>query len=532
VSLRAASYQLVPLTKLLLNRQRAILICDGVGVGKTISAGHALNYLLWAEGQHSGLVICPPSLHEKWRSELQEKFNVPVIPIRSTEELEALSDEWNEPSLGRRAYVMSSSLLSLRSCPAFRGPVILDEIHNYRNADTKGWFGARAIVEKASHCIGLSATPVNNRMEDLAAELALILRADRFALEAIVNDLWRPHRRELLYPLLTRFAKDRLGIHFAKRSIRDVVVSWPESYHREVTTVVKSARGRVVSESIRRDEFTYFRLAASSPRAFDKSLGLGCSYPSGKQDALRQILGEHKDERLIIFCEFEETVVDLVESLYGTRKLFKMTGRTPVEERSMIVDAHRRAPNGVLIMTAVGSEGLDLQFCSIVVNFDLTWNPMVLEQRIGRVDRIGQSKDEILVYNFIVTGSIDERIIRTLGKKLGMLSGSVLEPASVLGNDSSVERTPLFLEQDLQSEAREAAAVGQALALVGQIIPEDYSILDAVDERWCNPSKLRDEGGYGGRPVWLRNTKECDQWVRQLESCAGQLQDVLSRFAA
>src|SRR2546426_12635845 len=85
--LRPAGYQLVALTKLLINRGNCILIADGVGVGKTISAGYILDSFS-AGGQGPCLVLCPPSLVDKWRFELRMKFGKNPMAIRSAEELQ------------------------------------------------------------------------------------------------------------------------------------------------------------------------------------------------------------------------------------------------------------------------------------------------------------------------------------------------------------------------------------------------------------------------------------------------------------
>ena len=74
----------------------------------------------------------------------------------------------------------------------------------------------------------------------------------------------------------------------------------------------------------------------------------------------------------------------------------------------------------VLLSSRVGSEGLDFQFCHTVVNYDLPWNPMEVEQRIGRVDRIGQASDSIAIINFWTRGTIEERILRRLYDRIGI----------------------------------------------------------------------------------------------------------------
>jgi SNF2 family DNA or RNA helicase len=525
--LRPANYQLVPLAKLLLNQQRAMLICDGVGVGKTISAGFALTYLSQLT-QKPSLVVCPPSLQEKWRSELRGKFDFSVIPVRSAEELATVSDEWD--SLGGkpdRVYVMPSSLLGRTSPRGFLGPIVIDEIHHYRNPETRLWKAAKSLLEAAPYRLGLSATPINNSISDLAAELSLLLQVDRHVADALVADLWRPRFREMLYPILTRFSKERLGIHFAARVVRDIHIRFPEDYGREVLIAIKRARGRVTADSIFRDEITYFRLASSSPRAFAASIGVPTSSPKQKLEALRGVLDFHDDERVLVFCEFEETARELAEWIVG-RPGFLMTGSVPVFEREEVLTRFRDSRDGVLVMTSVGTEGLDLQFCSTVVNFDLTWNPMVLEQRVGRVDRIGQEKRSVHIYNVVVAGSIDERIIRVLGEKLGLLSGTMLEPASVLGNSSLGAR--LWDEEIESQEVAQAEVLARSLDLSRDIIPDDYEVLDAIDARYCDVERLREVGRKDAERLWFRTSEISSSWVGSLTLRARDLRERIQQY--
>lgn len=181
-----------------------------------------------------------------------------------------------------------------------------------------------------------------------------------FVAEALVGDLWRPERRESLYPLVTRFSKERLGIHFANREIRDVQIRFPAEYRRKVVEAIKGRRQRPMSDSIFRDEITYFRLAASSPEAFERSIGIGTGRPEGKAKRFESVLREHPHESVIVFCEFEETAQVLAASVEG-RSGFVITGSVPVFEREETIARFRGSASAVLVMTSVGGEGLDLQ---------------------------------------------------------------------------------------------------------------------------------------------------------------------------
>src|SRR5262249_10864901 len=139
--------------------------------------------------------------------------------------------------------------------------------------DTRAWKALKSITRNAVYRIGLSATPINNNVADLAAELSVILGLDINVADAIVSDLWRPSRQNVLHVLMTRFSKDKLGIHFAQRQVEDVGVCFPDSYYDQVRDAVKNVTLRPKTESIFWDEITYFRLAASSARSFRKSTG-------------------------------------------------------------------------------------------------------------------------------------------------------------------------------------------------------------------------------------------------------------------
>lgn len=527
--LEPCEYQLVPLTKLLLNGQDCVLVCDGVGVGKTVSAGYIASFLT-SLTRRNALVICPPTLQEKWRLELRSKFGLHVIPLRSEEEFGLASDGWNEKTADQSVYVAPSSLLTRQSLPAFMGPIVIDEIHNYRNNETKSWEALSKVSAPASHRIGLSATPINNRLADLSAELAILLAKEFHVVDAVVNDLWRPEKRQILFPLLTRFTKERLGVHFAARRIADKRVVYPASYISEVQLAIKNRRMRPITDTAYRDEITYFRLAASSPEAFERSVGVRTSRPTEKMEQLLQILQKHGTERVIVFVVFSETAKEVARSV-SDRDAFVITGEVPVFEREDRLADFKTSRNGLLVMTSVGTEGLDLQFCSTLVNYDLTWNPMVLEQRIGRVDRIGQTKPAIHVYNFVVEGSIDERILHSLGRKLGLVSGSLLEPSSILGSEGTSGSVGMFGENALEQETESAKSLARALELSRTILPEDYAVLGSIDRGFCRPEAIRQLAADGAGPAWLAQDASSEAWRHTFTSGATAFREVLGYYA-
>ena len=159
--------------------------------------------------------------------------------------------------------------------------------------------------------------------------------------------------------------------------------------------------------------------------------------PDAKVDALiNEILRPSNSnhmrdvKKVIVFAVFVDTLRYLKIRLarHGV-KCAMIDGS--IADRQEVIDKFRADEDvRVLLSSEVGSEGLDMQFCDTIVNFDLPWNPMVVEQRIGRIDRIGQMAENIYIYNFVVKGSIVEDIYERLEHRIGLFKGTIgdLEP--------------------------------------------------------------------------------------------------------
>ncbi|MEW6448801.1 MAG: SNF2-related protein [Bacillota bacterium] len=146
-------------------------------------------------------------------------------------------------------------------------------------------------------------------------------------------------------------------------------------------------------------------------RFFEKYCG-----PESKVRELEKLLNHHSGEKVLVYVQFIETQQYLYEFLSGKFKVVLFNGRMDSKTKDLAV-AKFRDEADVLISTEAGGEGRNLQFCNIIVNFDLPWNPMKIEQRIGRVDRIGQTKD-VLIYNFALEGTIEARILQVLQNRI------------------------------------------------------------------------------------------------------------------
>ena len=137
-------------------------------------------------------------------------------------------------------------------------------------------------------------------------------------------------------------------------------------------------------------------------------------------NTIDEILSEDPNQKIIIFTEFVATQEYLQRLLVGRDYTVSiLTGSMSIEERNDALREFRDHSN-IFISTDAGGEGLNLQFSNIIINYDLPWNPMKIEQRCGRADRIGQTRD-VQIYNFIIEDTVENRVRQVLEEKLSVI---------------------------------------------------------------------------------------------------------------
>ena len=175
-------------------------------------------------------------------------------------------------------------------------------------------------------------------------------------------------------------------------------------------------------------------------------------YQDSKVEAIFNILDKIKYEKpgskIIVFTEFVASQLFLEKLLKNKGyKISLINGSMDIETRNRQL-RNFKMENDILVSTDAGGEGLNLQFANIVVNYDLPWNPMKIEQRIGRVDRIGQ-KSEVFVYNFLLADTIENRVRRVLEEKLFLILSEtgIDKLADVLDNEmADIDFTDVYIK--------------------------------------------------------------------------------------
>jgi SNF2 family DNA or RNA helicase len=229
------------------------------------------------------------------------------------------------------------------------------------------------------------------------------------------------------------------------------------------------------------------RLAADDPEAallarFAASVG-----HSAKDARLLDLVRQSQGHKLLIFVNFRRTLAHLQILLRSQGLAFSVFSgeQTAAEKDQAVAEFRDHVP--IMLCTESGGEGRNLQFADTLINFDLPWNPMKIEQRVGRIHRYGQTR-EVFVFNLCTAGSLEERILHVLNEKIRMFELVVGEVGSILGN---LEEGDQFesLVLNLWLRSRDEAELAQSFASLGDTLLE-------AQEKYVQAKEL-DEALFG-----------------------------------
>lgn len=209
------------------------------------------------------------------------------------------------------------------------------------------------------------------------------------------------------------------------------------------------------------------------------------------REAIRHHWTDHPGSKIVLFAYFKPTLYYLNERLREDDiESLLLTGDETRDKQEIIDDFSRKHSAPILLSSEVGSEGLDLQFASAMVNYDLPWNPMVVEQRIGRIHRIGQKAERIVVINLICEGTVDERIYDRLYDRLDLFRRTLGDLESVIGpliNDLTKDLFSLRLSARQQSDRIDQTAIAVETQMkLEEELERDASVLAAYGDYVIN----------------------------------------------
>lgn len=439
---------------------RAIL-ADEVGLGKTIEAGLILKEYVTRGLVRRALVLTPVSLMSQWREELSHKFELPF-------EVRARGEGWDaHPFLIASVDTAKTERHRAEIGRAGFDLLIVDEAHRLRNHLTQGWKFVDALSLK--YLLLLTATPVQNDLRELYNLVTLLkpglLGTYRtFRKEYMVRgDKRLPKNTQALARTLSkvmvRTSRSATGLPFPKREVFIVPFEMSKEerhLYDGVSEFIREAIEIGGDEELPRWSFLLMvlqkemgssayaatrtlerchRLFAGTPlqRKHKRLVQLGQGVKEHtKLNGLVDLLREQADEKVLIFTQFRRTL-EFIEARLKEEGIEAAVfhGSLSAAEKDRAVEAFR-GPRRILISTEAGGEGRNLQFCRNVVNFDLPWNPMRIEQRIGRVHRLGQKRDT-RIWNFTTRDTVEDYVLAILHRKVLMFELIIGEMDMVLG---------------------------------------------------------------------------------------------------
>jgi SNF2 family DNA or RNA helicase len=449
-------------------RGRALL-CDEVGLGKTVEAGMVLLELIVRGLANRVLILTPPALIEQWQSELSRKFGLDFT-VHDDASFRALKAEaWSTfPRIIASYHTAKGKAHRLGVLAQEWDLVIIDEAHHFRNRRTLLWQLASQLRKK--YILLLTATPVQNNLDELFNLVTLLdpglLGTERSFLRQFVDqrDRMTPRNVEALHQLLSevmvRNRRATIGFQFTRRIAHTDRVELKAAERELYQRVSRFVQGHLRRKGQKQQGLSRIALLTlqkelgSCPQAAAPTLErlqTSAALPeteraelaelaetaralkgNAKTDALLRIFETFPDP-MVVFTQFRETQNYLGRRLEeaGIRTVLLHGGLSRLEKEEAIETFRREAR--VLLSTETGSEGRNLQFCHAICNFDLPWNPMRIEQRIGRLSRIGQVRD-VYVFNLVGAGTIEDAVLHLLEAKINMFELVVGEIDMILGN--------------------------------------------------------------------------------------------------
>lgn len=418
------------------------MIADEMGLGKTIQAIAASEILAQVAGIEKVLIVTPTSLKHQWKSEIGKFSN------RSVEVIEGFSTQRRELMQTKTFFKITNYDVVRRDLDSLNAwepdLIILDEAQRIKNWKTSTAKNVKKL--KSEHCLVLTGTPLENRVEELHS---LVEFVDRFHFGPLFRFLSKHQNtdetgkvigyrnldqiNESLQGILLRRSKAKVLTQLPPRIEKTFFVPMTREqmdYHNEYANVVaqivaKWKRHHFLSDADQKrmmSALQSMRMSCNSTFLLDRT-----TRHQNKITELFKILDdvfESANSKAVIFSQWLRTHELIIEWAQKKKMDFSyFHGSLDGMQRKKVIEKFMTDPKCRLFLsTDAGGVGLNLQKANVVINMDQPWNPAILEQRIGRSHRLGQNQS-VQVFNLVSQGTIEEGMLKTLAFKKSLFSG-------------------------------------------------------------------------------------------------------------
>ncbi len=476
-------YQVETVRKVLKQYRGRVLLADEVGLGKTVEAGMVLKEYILRGMAERILILTPASLVGQWRDEMAAKFGIDCATSHDALFRSDPAAFWAQPRvIASIAAARRKDHADLLAGLAY-DVVVVDEAHHLRDQASASYRLVNGLQKR--FLLLLSATPVQNSLLELYNLLTLLqpgifktpkeFRAAYMVPGKPREPANRERLRDLMRGVMVRNTRALAALRMPRRhasTLRATPDAAEASCYAELTSLVRemaAGAGPSADQGPHRLSLQHLLTAAgSSPAASSAAIARFAERHPGdarwtallartraiadgaKEAALMRLLAQNPAEKKLVFVHHRDSLMHLGDRLRREGMSFAtFSGDLSGPAKDAAVEAFRgHVP--ILLCTESGGEGRNLQFCNTLVNFDIPWNPMAIEQRIGRIDRIGQAR-EVFVFNLVTAGTIEDAVLRILDEKINMFELVVGEVGAILGEvDEQGEFSSLVLDAWLQ----------------------------------------------------------------------------------
>ncbi len=470
-------YQIDGALKILRDLNGSALLADEVGLGKTITSSLILKECIVRGFVKKALILTPPSLVNQWVRELKDKFELDFKIIEKEEDWE--NTNFAIASIDRvKIFDKKTNTFKHKQAHNIEWDMLMvDEAHKLKEKNTVRWKFVDKIQKK--RFLLITATPFQNDLLELYNLLHLLKKGHLGTIKEFRKKFL--HGGNKRYPLNPKNLKAKLDEVMVRRKRAETGINYKKRIPKIIPIEQTPEERKIYEKIIELLKEKYFhangatingrliifallpKMTSSSKSAIESLTKIANNekyhfetrqfakeilhdYKNLKKDSkmeklveiINKTLKENPKEKILIYTKHPSTVEYMTEKLQPYNlKITQFIGGLSREEKSERIKEFKYKSQ-ILICTDAGAEGLNLQFCKILINYDLPWNPMSVEQRIGRLDRIGQ-KHDIQIYSLATKGTMEEYVIDLIINKMccvGLVIGELPIILFNLGLDS------------------------------------------------------------------------------------------------
>ena len=448
--------------------KKVSIIADEMGLGKTIQAIATAILKKQIFGFNKTLIVCPATLKSQWKKEIEKFTNEKALIVNGTPK------EREEQYFNNDYYFFIVNYETiLRDHIAINNAgidfLILDEAQRIKNYETKTSSSIKRLLAK--HTLVVTGTPIENRLIDIFSIVSVLDPYFfgplwEFSYQHCLFDPEKTNKINGYYNL--QILNEQLSKILIRREKKNVLSQLPNvqqfdipielsplqaeyhaSYAKGIGTIIKKKFLTAYDMQKLQLLLCSMRMVCDSTYLIDEQTNISPKMIELKSILLEKFDLKNNDRKIIIFSEWVK-VHKLIGQMLREEKIgfVELNGKVPVKSRGELIKKfENNIECKVFLSTEAGGAGLNLQIADTLINFELPWNPAKKNQRIGRIDRLGQKNKNLTIYNLITQNSIEQQIAAGLLIKQNLFDGVLDNESNTDYVDFSAKGRSQFIDQ-------------------------------------------------------------------------------------